>query len=350
MHLRPRFFLLAIFLAANSTSAASRPSTVAELLEDNGGNLIRLMVSQQGGAGSITIDDVFSGKSAVRITPMQLYQRALPGWAYKIAEHPKVGEYRYIRFAWKAPGASGIMLQMHDAKDWNLRLTAGVDEPNWGSKFVAPRPPEKWTVVTRDLFADFGERTIQGIALTVFGRQPGFFDHIYFGRNIEELDAIDATGLSESPALVLKAEDLERLWGQLGSDDAPRVYLASWTLVAAGDQSVPFIRHNILWSKSPEAQAQIKKWIAELESDQFLMRDQAYRNLQQHLENAIDELKAALQTAPPESQMRIEELLKSFSAPARPSRAAQALRVLKNIGTPDAKALLKELNEPQPRR
>jgi hypothetical protein len=342
--------MLALCLASTFAPAASRPSTVAELLEDDGETLIKQMVSQQGGAGSIETANVYSGRSAVKIIPMQLYQRAVPGWAYKIAEKPKVGEYRFIRFAWKAPGAKGIMLQMHDEKDWNLRLTAGVDEPNWGSKFVAPTPPDKWTVVTRDLFADFGERTIQGIALTVFGQQPGYFDHIYFGRNIEELDAIDATGLSESPRPVLRPEDLERLWWQLAADDAPRAYLAFWTLVDAPQQAVPFLRQNILWSKSPEAKAQINKWISELESDQFLVREQAFRSLQQHLETAIDALKAALGPAPPESKMRIEELLRSFSAAAGPTRAQQALKVLKNIGTPEAKVLLKELTEAQPDR
>jgi hypothetical protein len=339
--------MLALCLAAGCALAASRPSTVAELLEDDGENLIKQMVSQQGGAGSIETIDVYSGKSAVKIIPMQLYQRCLAGWSYKIAEKPQVAEYRFIRFAWKAPGAKGIMLQMHDEKDWNLRLTAGVDEPNWGSKFVATAPPGKWTVVTRDLFADFGERTIQGIALTVFGQQPGYFDHIYFGRSIEELDAIDATGLSGGPLPQLKPQDLERLWSQLAADDAPTAYLAFWTLVAAPQQSVPFLRANLLWSSSPEAKTQIKKWIFELESDQFLVRDQAFRSLQQHLEAAAGQLKSQLPQAPPESQMRIEELLKSSSAGGKPSRAQQAQKVLKNIGTAEAKAVLKELAEAQ---
>jgi hypothetical protein len=308
------------------------------------------MLSQQGGVGAIEFTDVYSGQSAVKITPMQLYQRAIPGWAYKIAEKPKVGEYRFVRFAWKAPGATGIMLQMHDEKDWNIRLTAGVDEPNWGTKFVAPKPPERWTLVTRDLFADFGERTIQGIALTVFGQQTGYFDHIYFGRTIEELDAIDATRLSGGPPPQLKPEDLQRLWLQLAGDDAPKAYLAFWTLVAAPEQSVPFLKQRLLASNSPEAKAEIDKWIAQLESDQFLVREQAFRNLQQHLERAVEQLKTALKEAPPESQMRIEQLLKSFSASSGQTRAGQALKVLKNIDTPQAKAALKELTEPQPAR
>jgi hypothetical protein len=342
--------MLLLCLGASSALAASRPSTVAELLEDGGENLMKQMISQQGGAGSIELSDVYSGVSAVKITPMQLYQRALPGWAYKIAETPKVGEYRYIRFAWKAPGAKGIMLQMHDEKDWNLRLTAGVDEPNWGTKFVAPAPPEKWTLITRDLFADFGERTIQGLALTVFGQQPGYFDHIYLGRTIEELDAIDATNLSDNPRPQLKPEDLDRLWLQLAGDDAPKAYRAFWTLVAAPEQSVPFLKKCLLSSDSHEAKAQIDRWIVELESDQFLIRQQAYGNLQQHLERAVDQLKAAQKEAPPESQMRIEELLKSTTASTGPTRSQQACKVLQNINTPEAKAVLKELAEAHRKR
>jgi hypothetical protein len=347
--LRPRLLLLALFpvlCLAATAPAASRPSTVAELLEDNGENLIRQMISQQGGAGSIETIDLFSGKSAVKIIPMQLYQRALPGWAYKITENPQVNEYRFIRFAWKAPGAKGIMLQLHDEKDWNIRFTAGADEPNWGSKFVAPKPPETWTVVTRDLFADFGQRTIQGIALTVFGQNPGYFDHIYFGRSIEELDAIDATGQSDGPPPQLKPEDLERLWSQLAGKDAPAAYLAFWTLVAAPKESVPFLRKILLWSTTPQATAEIKKWILDLESDQFLVRDQAFRSLEQHLEAALDQLKDELPHAPPESQLRIEQLLKSATAAAgKPLRAQQARQVLKNIDTPDAKSLLEDLSK-----
>ena len=55
-------------------------------------------------------------------------------------EKPKTGEYRYLRFTWKADGCRGIMLQLHDEKDWHIRYTAGVDAHNWGTKFVAEKP------------------------------------------------------------------------------------------------------------------------------------------------------------------------------------------------------------------
>src|SRR5205823_2047644 len=142
------------------------------------------------GEGHVEKGIVFSGKSSVKIVPMQRYARVIPGWKYRIVEKPKPGEYRYVRFAWKADGCSGIMLQLHDEKDWNIRYTAGFDVQGWGTKYVAAKPPPEWTVVTCDLFKDFGERTIQGIALTAFDGQGGYFDHIYFGRTVEDLDRI----------------------------------------------------------------------------------------------------------------------------------------------------------------
>src|SRR5215212_1989808 len=161
----PRFSFLILLLCLTPLPlhAASRPSTVAEILEDNGQALIPKLLDESGGRTTIDTTDFFSGTSCIKLMPMQLQQRNIPGWGYRIVEKPKVGEYRFIRFAWKAPGAKGVMLQMHDQKDWNLRLTAGVDEPQWGTKFVAPQPPTKWTLVTRDLFAEFGEHTITGL-------------------------------------------------------------------------------------------------------------------------------------------------------------------------------------------
>jgi hypothetical protein len=242
------------------------------------------------------------------------------------------------------------MLQMHDLKDWNLRLTAGIDEPQWGTKFVAPTPPQKWTIVTRDLFADFGERTITGIALTVFGQQPGHFDHIYFARSIEELDGIDATISSDTPPQ-LKPEDLDRLWSNLASDDAAKTYAAVWNLAASPAQSVPFLRKTLLWPRSPEARDLIDRWIIELEADEFRVRDKAFQNLEQHVEAAVEQLKKNLPDAPPESQIRIQELLKlAYSGGQNSLRTQQAMRLLKHLRTPEATAVLEELSKIAPAR
>src|SRR5215212_8927926 len=158
-----------------ASSHAAEPPAVAEVLEDNAAALLGKL-SGGPGDGQVEKTVVFSGKESIRIVPMQRYERAIPGWKYRIVEKPGWGEYRYLRFAWKADGCAGIMVQLHDEKDWNIRYTAGVDRHNWGTKFVAQRPPGEWTVVTCDLYKDFGERTIQGMALTAFDGKAAYFD------------------------------------------------------------------------------------------------------------------------------------------------------------------------------
>src|SRR5262249_40862724 len=197
------------------------------------------------GEGHVETKVVYSGQRSIKIIPMQRFEPVIPGWKYTITEKPEPGEYRYLRFAWRADGAAGIMIQLHDDRDWNIRYTAGVNQFNWATKFVANQPPGKWTVVTQDLHKDFGERRITGIALTVFGGRAGYFDHIYLGRTVDDLDRIDATGVRAGKAVTPTAAELERLWAELAGADAAKAYLAFWTLAAAPRQSVPFLRQKL---------------------------------------------------------------------------------------------------------
>ena len=194
MTLRPAvaIFGCVIWLAPVFAADEERlPPGVACLLEDNGEQLLPQLTNPGGdlGEGEIEKAVVFAGTSSIKITNYQRYFNLLPGWAYRIAENPQKCEYRYLRFAWKADGLAGIMLQLHDDRDWNVRYVAGANKFGWTAKSVADSPPQEWTVVTVDLFKDFGDREIHGIALTAFDRAAGYFDHIYLARTIAELDA-----------------------------------------------------------------------------------------------------------------------------------------------------------------
>src|SRR5438270_14016548 len=109
---------LAILSASSLAAEQPRPPAVAEVLEDNAAALLGQLTGGPGD-GQVEKGVIFSGKESIRIIPMQRFERAIPGWKYRIVEKPKPGEYRYVRFAWKANGCSGIMLQLHDEKDWN---------------------------------------------------------------------------------------------------------------------------------------------------------------------------------------------------------------------------------------
>lgn len=339
--------VLSLGMGLVSTLRAERPyKPVAEIMEDDAEGLLKHLDGQDRGLGTVETSDVFSGKAAIKITPMQRYSRSIPNWSYHITEHPKVGEYRYLRFAWKADGARGIMLQMHDEKDWNIRFTAGIDAYHWGTKFVADVPPDKWTVVTRDLFKEFGERKIQGIALTVFEGNAGYFDHIYFGRTIEDLDLIDATGLNGGPDLQIAGEQLEQLWRDLDGADAAKAYRAFWTLCAAPESSVPYLRKALTWAQNPGTAKQIQTWIMELDADSFQARENAARQLGDHLDAAAGALKKTLAdgSAAAETCLRIEAILKrGDGAAAGMRRIDEGVRILSYTNTPEAKALLNEL-------
>ena len=50
--------------------------------------------------------------------------------------------------------------------------------------------PAEFTVVTRDLFADFGEFTLTGLALSPVDGEFALFDHIYLGTPPEDFELV----------------------------------------------------------------------------------------------------------------------------------------------------------------
>jgi len=144
------------------------------------------------GTVSLSTDDLHSGTAALRVTPPQRFNLRIPGWEYKITEAPTLGEYRYLRFAWKSRnGGDGVMIELAGDGQWPpadkplWRYYAGKNTTGWAARQVAPDAPKEWTVVTRDLWKDFGSFTMTGIAPTAMGGEA-FFDRIELIRTLDE--------------------------------------------------------------------------------------------------------------------------------------------------------------------
>ena len=331
--------------AAGGAVAETRPA-VAALLEDNADTLLPQLTDADGNSGESRVEtaEVFSGKSAVRIVPLQRFRSHLPGWNYRIVEKPSPGEYRYVRWAWKADGCAGTMVQFHIASGWSVRYCAGNNDPGWGAKQLAQDPPRHWVVVTRDLFADFGECTVTGIALAAFRGKAAYFDHVYFGRTLDDLDRVDATGLRNGPPPGLGPGAMGRLWADLGDEDQSRSYLAFWTLAAVPGQTVPFLSEVLSAQPSPtEAAAQVTRWNADLDAPDVMVRERATSRLSDHPE-AVEALRRAHPDAGPEARTRIDHLLQLAAENTRDTaRIAKGIRILRYVNTPQAVALLKDL-------
>jgi len=174
--------------AADVIAWLRQPQDRVVLLDDN--QALATSLNEGQGTAEFITDDKFSGESCLRIGPPQRYSPRIPGWEFPIREKPSVGEYRFIRFAWKSPKAAGVMLEFADNGQWPppdqtlRRYFAGKNLTQWQAVGLAPHPPGGWTVITRDLWKDFGDFTLTGIAPTAING-PAMFDRIELFRALE---------------------------------------------------------------------------------------------------------------------------------------------------------------------
>ena len=158
------------------------------------------LLTEGGGVATIEPADKISGKVSIKVTPDQKFNPNLPGLKVMIRENPAPGEYRYIRFAWKKKGGAAICLQLNHDGAWGpggggkegakFRYHSGPAEVYGGSLAVGDKLPEGFEVITRDLFADFGEFTLNGIALSAVDGEFALFDGIYLGKNMGDFELI----------------------------------------------------------------------------------------------------------------------------------------------------------------
>ena len=104
-----------------------------------------------------------------------------------------------MRFAWKKQGGQTICLQLNHDGQWGpiganpakFRYHAGPGGECFGASVTLDdKLPGGFTVVTRDLFADFGEFTLTGIALSPMDGEFALFDHIYLGMTAEDFELV----------------------------------------------------------------------------------------------------------------------------------------------------------------
>ncbi len=150
--------------------------------------------------------------------------------------------------------------------------------------------------------------------------------------------------LAKLPAKDLTLKDVDQLCTDLAADDAGKAHEAAWTLVAAPQQAVPRLQALLKPVPTPDA-PKIQKWIADLESDKFLVRESASREL----EKVRDQIKPLLEKALAdkvslETCQRIERILKIADnlTPAT-LQTIRAIMVLEKIGSPEARRVLRLL-------
>jgi WD40 repeat protein len=141
--------------------------------------------------------------------------------------------------------------------------------------------------------------------------------------------------------------DPTALWIDLGSTDGRRSSRAVWSLVAAPRVAVPLLEQR-LRPVRPAADEQVRKWIADLESERFAVRNRATEELEKLRELAEPALRAAKAEGGLEIRRRVELLLKQIeddrlTPGATRLRELRGVEVLEHMGTPEARRVLEEI-------
>src|SRR5262245_18115858 len=334
-------------------------AAVIELLEDDAARLARSLnpgedLTNLGRAGAWG-DDCFSGVCSLKVAGYQRYRQSLPGWNYTIVEKPRPGEYRYLRFEWKKPEGSGVMVQLAvSGVDWG-RYFEGENMVNFYPALqVGPRPPREWEVVTRDLFEDFGRVpfNLTGFAFTSMDG-VALFDHIYLGQTIEDLDKVTSAVRTWARKVEsLGTINLEEHWKNLASEDAAVRQPSVWVLGACAKSSVPFVIEQVKVPDGKVMERRIKQAIADLDAPRYQVRERATKELETIGLTALLDLEAALakEGVSPESRTRLEKLIVKAKTEESLLTEPQgvilrAMRVLEQAETGEAKALLEKLSD-----
>jgi hypothetical protein len=146
----------------------------------------------------------------------------------------------------------------------------------------------------------------------------------------------------------LSDKELRSLWIELASNDAARAGRAVWTLAAAGSPTVPFLRTR-LRPTARVASETVTRLVADLDADDFHVREKAREELEQFGETCEPALREALAKRPSaEARRSLQRLLSQLEeARKEPSgetlRDVRAVEVLEQIGTREARQVLETL-------
>jgi hypothetical protein len=164
----------------------------------------------------------------------------------------------------------------------------------------------------------------------------------------------NVTGMSRDgqlPERKLTLAEVKQAWSDLGDADAAKGYRAVWTLVADAAQALPLLREHLHPVRGGDPR-RIAQLIADLDSDDFSVRDLATQELKKLGEPARPALRTALKGKPSlELRRRVQGLLDEMdntTPPAESLRGLRAVAVLEYVASAETRQLLGALADGAP--
>jgi RNA polymerase sigma factor (sigma-70 family) len=166
-----------------------------------------------------------------------------------------------------------------------------------------------------------------------------------------------ATGLGDGTVLVwdlaagaAAGREPPVLWADLAGEDAAKAYRAIHGMAAVPRQAVAYLKEHL--HPVPEVEPRrVQRLLANLDSDEFAVREAAVKELAALAEQVGPALRQALKESPSAEVRRgVQGLLSALAAAPRGDtvRALRAIWLLEMVGTPEARQLLEALAKGAP--
>jgi WD40 repeat protein len=143
----------------------------------------------------------------------------------------------------------------------------------------------------------------------------------------------------------LSERELLALWSDLADPDAGRAYRAMAALALTPAQTIALLQQHLPPTSAPEAK-RLAQWVADLDSDQFAVRERASQELEEQGELVAPALRKVLASGPTlEVRTRVTRLLGRIgrSLTREQLQGLRAVQVLEQVGGAEAKQLLDKL-------
>ncbi len=148
----------------------------------------------------------------------------------------------------------------------------------------------------------------------------------------------------------LAAAELDSLWSDLAREDASKAYRAAALLAADPAKTIPFLKKHLHPIDALD-EKEIQSLLADLDNDQFAVRDRASKKIASFGEQAEPALRQALEHKP---SLEVRKRLEALHTDAELAghgivhsadllRTLRAIRVLEHIDDPEAQQVLQRL-------
>jgi hypothetical protein len=157
---------------------------------------------------------------------------------------------------------------------------------------------------------------------------------------------LDVSKTGEQAATELTAKEIEERWANLSSEDASTAHAAVVKLAKFPKQTLAFLKERV--NPVPKADPRrVAQCIADLGDDADAVREKAEAELIERGKEAVSPVRRALVESPaPEMRKRLERIHDRIGLPGLPlatRRGLWTIELLEQIGTPEARDLLKTL-------